>query len=496
MVAAAALLPWVGLLLGAASATAAGTTSFLSAPALQPPPLALEVPDAPSSDAASSEYLFLAPIPDYASHKPFVGSPGPEIVEADGAPVWEQPLGEQIEVAGHSYREVAMDFHPAVYAGQPVLVWWQGYITPQGFGNGSWQIVNEHYQTIARISAPPGFELDFHDLQLTPRGTAYVLASRLVHLNLHCCGGPANGVIYDQVVLEVDVKTGAVMWGWDPLEHIPLRESHTTPPSDAPWDPYHLNSISFGPSGNPIVSARNTWAAYWINRVSPHDNGEVFATLGGKRSSFKLGPGARFAWQHDVSQQRGEQISVFDDEAAPTEGKQSRGLLLELNFGSHTAKVVHEYVLPQHALAGSQGSVQLLPDGNVFVGWGQLPYISEYSAAEKLLYEASLPGADESYRAFRGSWVGLPADSPSVAVRSASGGANVYASWNGATEVASWQLLAGSSPSTLTPVGQPVARQGFQTTIPTGGAGPDYAVQAIDAAGQVLATSSAVTASG
>jgi hypothetical protein len=417
-----------------------------------------------------------------------MGKPGPEILEQNGNPIWEDPLGGLITIAGAKYEAVAMDFHTATYQGQPVLIWWQGHITPQGFGTGTWKIVDEHYRTIAEVNAPRGFELDFHDIQLTTHGTAYIIGNRTESLNLHCCGGPANGQLYDQVLFEVEVKTGKVLWGWDPIHNVPLRDSYTPIPiNHTPWDPYHLNSISFGPSGAPIISARNTWAAYWINRRS----GRIFATLGGKHSTFRFLGGARFAWQHDVLQQLGEQVSLFDDEAVPAVGKQSRGLVLALNWAHHSASVVHEYVLPKPALAGSQGDFEPLPNGNVFVGWGQLPFFSEYSATGNLLYMGSLPGPDESYRDYRSQWTGTPSERPSAVAAAGKGVTAVYASWNGATGVAAWQLLAGASPSSLAVTGSPVARQGFETQLVTTNAGPYYGAQPLDAAGHVMGISHA-----
>jgi len=487
----------------AASATH-GVWSFVSEPTLAPPAISVPVPHpAPSASGGvasgarerSAGDLFLAPIKDDNYHAPFVGQSGPEILESDGTPVWEHPLGEPIKLGATTYSKVAMDFHPATYEHQPVLVWWEGYVTPDGLGNGEWEIVNDRYQAVAKITAPPGYALDFHELRITPVGTAYVLGTRTQNLSLHCCGGPANGQIYDQVVFEIKIKTGQVVWHWDPLQHVRLRESYAAIPSGIPWDPYHLNSIAIGPSGNVIVSARNTWSAYWVNRVSSHGDGSVFMTLGGRHSTFKMGPGAPFAWQHDVMQE-GSNVSLFDDEAAPPVGKQSRGLLLTLDFQHDSASVAHEYVLPKAALAGSQGSVQLLADGDVFVGWGELPYFSEYTASGQLLYEGELPIPDESYRAFRAPWSGTPTVPPTIAVHAATGSNDVYASWNGATGVASWQLLAGATPNSLAPSGAPVAREGFETLLASANPGPYYAAQALDGSGHVLGTSPAASLPG
>jgi len=105
--------------------------------------------------------------------------------------------------------------------------------------------------------------------------------------------------------------------------------------------------------------------------------------------------------------------------------------------------------------------------------------------------DGTLPGADETYRAFLFPWSAQPARPPDIAVRRSGGAATVYASWNGATAVASWQVLSGSSPSSLAPVAS-AARGGFETAIAAPG-GPYFAVRALDAARRVLGTSSMVS---
>jgi hypothetical protein len=129
----------------------------------------------------------------------------------------------------------------------------------------------------------------------------------------------------------------------------------------------------------------------------------------------------------------------------------------------------------------------------VLVGWGAKPYLSEYSQDHHLLFEARFPRGDESYRAYRFDWTGRPATQPAVAGRLRGGQLTAYASWNGATEVASWRVLAGSSPDALT-VAASAPRSGFETAVPVPGPGPYVAVQALDGAGQVLGMSSTMKA--
>jgi hypothetical protein len=67
----------------------------------------------------------------------------------------------------------------------------------------------------------------------------------------------------------------------------------------------------------------------------------------------------------------------------------------------------------------------------------------------------------------------------------------LYVSWNGATDVESWQVLAGPTPNQLKPIGS-APRRGFETTIAMRTAEPYVAVQAKSASRRVLGTTKAV----
>jgi Arylsulfotransferase (ASST) len=155
--------------------------------------------------------------------------------------------------------------------------------------------------------------------------------------------------------------------------------------------------------------------------------------------------------------------------------------------------VVREYTHHDKLLAATQGNVQVLPNGNVFVGWGSKPFFSEFSRDGELLFDARFPPEVESYRAFRFPWSGYPSDDPALAAESGSGDElTLYASWNGATEVAGWQVLAGPAPERLEPVGSAAPREGFETAITVRTVEPYVGVQARDGSGRVLGTSRAV----
>jgi hypothetical protein len=113
-----------------------------------------------------------------------------------------------------------------------------------------------------------------------------------------------------------------------------------------------------------------------------------------------------------------------------------------------------------------------------------------------LLFEARFPKTVESYRAFRSRWVGRPKDRPAVVAEVGSeegseGRVTLYVSWNGATEVASWEILTGPGPDGLEPLGS-APRKGFETQISFDTDEPYVAVRAKDRSGRTLGTSEAV----
>ncbi len=215
----------------------------------------------------------------------------------------------------------------------------------------------------------------------------------------------------------------------------------------------------------------------------------MITRIGGRDSSVKLSAGAATAYQHDATALANGTISVFDNGGVPKVHAQSRGLILAINPQTKTDSVVVEYNHPSPPLAaGSQGNVQALADGDVFIGWGAEPYFSEFSAGGKLLYDAHMRGSYQSYRSYRFAWTGAPSEPPAIAATTTGGQVTVYASWNGDTRTASWRVLAGPSAQQLTPVAS-AARNGFETAIAAPVAEAYVAVQALGAAGEVLGTS-------
>jgi hypothetical protein len=421
--------------------------------------------DAPAHNVAPG-YVFLTP--DNGA-----GTNGPTIVDGTGELVWMRP-----DAGNH-----ATDFRVSELQGRPVLAWWEG-TTNGGIGSGQCVIADGTYREIARIKAGGGRTIDLHELQITPEGTALFFADSIVNDAQQLNGGqPLPWPVLDCAIQEVDIASGALLWEWHVIDHIGLDESLAGSPKTAgsAYDYVHTNSIQLQPDGSLLISARNTSALYRIERPG----GTITWRLGGRRSDFHFGPGASFGWQHDARFQPDGTLTVFDDEAPPVP---ARALVLRVDEAARTVQLVHAYTRPSPTLVSSQGNVQLLANGNLFVGWGSAPYCSEFSSNGRLLFDAAFPGGVQSYRDFRDEWVGDPRDDPAIAAELSDGGITVYASWNGATEVARWDVLAGDRADRLALVAS-APRSGFETAIQIATPAALVAAEAHDASGAVLGTS-------
>ncbi len=465
----ASAVPYVRRLVAALLATAAqlgvpSTTSaagippyqhFRSRPDLRPPLVRILRP----AHGTAPGYLFIAP-------KRKAAQAGPMILDDRGRLVWFRPLNT---------RGVT-DFRVQHYHGRPVLTWWRARPTGATHGSASYTIVDQSYRTVAVVRPVGGPIADPHEFVLTPRGTALMTTFRNIFLT--------GRRIADGGVQELDVRTGRVLLDWRSATHIAFAESYSRPPRDRsmPYDFFHVNSIDIDADGNLLVSARNTHAVYKLDRRT----GEIVWRLGGKRSDFALGRNVRFAWQHDARRHKDGTISLFDNGAAPRVHRQSRVIFIRLDLPRMRATLARYVVHRPPRVAINQANAQLLPRGHVLVGWGYEPYVTEYDARGRVLLDLRFGSGADSYRAFRFAWTGRPITRPAVAVH----GRRVYVSWNGATEVARWQVLAGRSRKHLRPV-RTVRKRGFETSAPVPSV-PWLAVRALDRGGRALATSRTV----
>ena len=462
--------------------------SFRSRPDLHPPTIdVLSPPHHHNPSSTAPGYIFVAPKNGPREHSP--SQDGPLILDDRGEPVWFYPLQDE--------DKDTMDFKLQYYQGEPVLTFWEGHHT--GYGLGEYVILDSSYKEIKRLEAGHGYHGDHHEFLITDEDTALItIYSKVDKMDLSSSssegGTRREGRVLDGIAQEVDIESGEVLFEWHSLRHVGIDQSYARPPKNEAFafDYFHINSIDVDHDSNLLISARRTSTVYKVDRHS----GEVIWRLGGKNSDFEMDPRTRRSWQHDARRQSDGTITIFDNGGVHVD-EQSRGLVLELDMGPMSATVVREYTHPDKLLAATQGNVQVLPGGNVFIGWGSQPAFSEFSREGELLYDARFPPQVESYRAFRFPWKGYPTDDPSlIAVpgQTPEDELRLYASWNGATEVASWQVVGGPSPDKLEAVGSGVAKEGFETAIRVRvGEEEEYVgVEARDGSGKVLGTSRAL----
>jgi hypothetical protein len=405
--------------------------------------------------------IFLAPY-----NAPNNAQAGAVIVDDTGEPVWEQPLA----------RLVTTDFRVQTYRGRPALTWWQGIIE-LGHGVGNYVIADSAYTPLARVNAGNGRAGDLHEFLLTDRGTALLTSYEVTHADLRAVGGSASGTIQDALFQEIDIASGRVLLEWHSLDHIPISESYW--PRTVDWDYVHLNSIAVDRDQNLLVSSRNTHTIYKLDRST----GAIIWRLGGKRSDFSFGTEADFAWQHDARRQPDGTITMLDNGDLIT-----RAIALDVDEVNHRVALRRAFTHPGKLHSDSQGNVQVLPNGNVLVGWGAQPYVSEFAASGELLFDARLAPSYETYRAYRVPWIGRAASTPTVVTARSLTHTEAFVSWNGDTRVTRWVALSGTDASTLLPIGS-VARTGFETGMRLSRNIVRLAVRGVDAAGATVGTS-------
>ena len=407
---------------------------------------------------------------------------GPEILDSSGRLVWFDPVPP---------GDTAANLQVQQYRGQPVLTWWQGH-TAAGMGSGEDMIYDSSYRPVATLRSANGLKPDLHEFQITPRGSALITAFFPVWWDSPSAHGPTREIVFDSIVQEIDISTGLVLFQWDSLDHVPLADSYqpaSAPGSRNPFDYFHINSIQLDDDGKLLIAARNTWAAYKLD----HRTGAVLWTLGGKRSSFRMAAGTSFAFEHDVRSVTPDDrlITLFDDGAGlPAVHKASRGLELALDVRHRTARLAAQWRHSPPLLSEFEGNIQQLADRDHVIGWGQQPYFTEYDPNGRPVLDARFVGNTSSYRAYRFPWTGTPAAPPAIVASDTPQGTTVFASWNGATDPASWRVLAGQSATTMHIVAT-VADTSFETTIELPRVSY-VAAQALDASGRVLGSSATV----
>ncbi|KAI0141722.1 Arylsulfotransferase-domain-containing protein [Xylariaceae sp. FL1272] len=477
--------------LGATIATAQTTNSttewphqtFKSEPGFRPPVWKTTRGAGTSADG----YIFYAPVQVVNSP-----DPAPMIVTNDGDLVWHGPYAAGF---AHSVWQ---------YKGEPVLAYWNGtgFAEPLGRGYGYVILLDQSYNLVANVTLPGNYvtsegetfetNIDNHEIYITNRGTVLVTANNVTQADLTSVGGPADGWVVDAQFHEIDIETNEILFSWSSVEHadstVPITDSVyplgtdglTGQNQSTAWGYFHINAVAPFNDGY-IISSRFMCSEFHIS-----SQGEVVWRLGGiDGGDFTKGPDTDFCYQHDIRPVYSDidtyavpkiaTLHLFDNENCQSNNgtTPTSGLILEIDTEKMHVERVARYMNPDKELyAVAQGSFQPLQGpgshNNVFLGYGFIPYIQEFTSdgrSVQVIQFGEAVATPLSYRAFKEPWTGCPTTKPAVAVEKASGNeTNVYVSWNGATDVASWKVLGGNTNGTLHVLKQ-VSSTGFETTI-------------------------------
>lgn len=366
--------------------------------------------------------------------------------------------------------------------------------------------LDKHYDVFKEISPVGDYMGDLHEFRLTNNGTALVTMYSAIEADLSQSGGPSQGWAYDSLFQEIDIETGNLLFEWHASDHFAYHNSEQPirgrgGSRDSAFDFFHINTLDKTSTGDYIVSGR-----YFNVMCVDGKTGDVKWELGGQNNTFTdLSDGAatNFTWNHHVvwyENEGGTQLTVFDNGATNIiqTAEYSRGLLLDIDVDQKTVRLVQDFVSPLKFSSPSQGSVQILPSGNVLVGWGHTAAWTEFSAAGETLCETHIApiwfadlGWVKNYRTFKSPWLGRPKTLPDRAMRASEGA--LYVSWNGATEVAQWKLQSSSKVDGPFVNHSSAEKQGFETRINVPVEASLYVrVVAQDAEGQLLEVSTPV----
>ena len=341
------------------------------------------------------------------------------------------------------------------------------------------------------MRAGNGYQPDLHEFQITPQGTALITVYSAINCDLARVGGPRDGAVADTLLQEIDLRTGLVMYEWHSLDHVALPDSYARRACKHADDAVRLLPHQLDRRRAGRRSARRL--AQHLGRLRHRSaQGQVRWKLGGKHSSFAMGPGTRTAWQHDARQQPDGTITFFDNgatpvihatralEPAPGPRRQSR----------HRGPQLRPHAEDRLAEPGQRAGAQQRGLGGRL---GQASYFSQLGPDGEVLFDAHLPLASESFRAYRQDWSATPETQPTISYEpAASTGATgrVYVSWNGATDVAAWRLLSGPAAGQLR-TRTTVQKNGFETviTVPAGETDAYVQVQGLSSSGAVLGAS-------
>ncbi len=365
--------------------------------------------------------------------------------------------------------------------------------------SSTFYLMNSHYQVADTYQAGDGYFADLHDLQILPNGNALLMSydAETIDMSKIVEGGKTNATVTGLIIQELDPSKN-VIFEWRSWDHFSFFDS-TSSLTDQNIDLVHGNSLALSNDGNLLLSSRDLNEITKINLQT----GNVMWRLGGKENMFTFVNSQSFAYQHDVRELPNGDITVFDNQGTQQVPAPSEGMEYKIDEINKTVTQVWGFTHTPPVFATFLGDVQTLTDGNMVLGWGAPSQATGYSFVtmtevnpdNQTLFELVFDQPYVSYRAFRFPWQGTPSTPPTLAYKENNGTLTLGYSWNGATEVASYQVYGGNSQQSLSLV-DVEPKTDFETqsqfsNLPTGEC--YFQVAAMDANGKEMARSQIIS---
>lgn len=318
--------------------------------------------------------------------------------------------------------------------------------------------LDSQYRQVRTYRPGNGYWADLHDLRISPAGNALFLIYDYQQIDMSQVvpGGSPEATVIGLIVQEVD-DAGHVLFEWRSWDHIPITDTYVD--VTAPTIDYmHSNALDWDLDGNILVSSRHLSEITKIDRQT----GDIIWRWGGRHNEFTLVNDQRgFSFQHDIRVLPNGHYTLYDN-GVLLMPQFSRALEYRLDEANRTATLVWSYRDSPDVYAPALGSVQRLDGGNTLIGWGANTLTAtEVKPDGTKVFELSLNGA-LSYRARKVNWEGRPTWPPVLVAWERDGKSNLVVSWNGATEVASYQFYGGNTRDSLEPIGT-ATKTGFET---------------------------------
>ncbi|KAJ5732986.1 hypothetical protein N7533_013433 [Penicillium manginii] len=453
-------------------------------------------------EQVSPGYWFVAPYgqvdPEEPTTKYMQYQVGPYIYDTDGELIW---AGSPVTDNRNTF-----DFRANWNIdGDPHLSFIVQHEYDRDADKGRGVIMGNDYELEREVGAADDLNaFDMHEFKILDGGkTALACTTKPQQINLADFDRPEeeSWVVVGGFV-EIDIENSEILFEWDSYDKLSLTESVKFIADDEVlnepgWDYVHINSVDKNSDGDYIISMRFTNTIYLVSGK----DGEIMWRLGGKESDFEQD--FSFTRQHDVKfvkTNNTHHVISFMNNAADelhTEGEITSALFVELDISSSpmTATVMNRMNHPDGNFTRFGGNIQQLSNGNIFVGWNEKGYMSEYGPDGDLIMSARF-SSDRyaSYRSYKFDWIGQPTTPPDLAT-SVYGADDqemitvMHVSWNGATDVARWEFYARSYEHGRDVLIATTNKTSFETMYMTEGYMDWVTAKAIDENGNVLGIS-------